>query len=396
MNIIKIKNINIFSFDLPLKKAFVLKNTSFDSRRGILVELETNQGIKYYGESSPLVYFNQENYSDCLYQISEIRKIMLDNPEGFYIEIPEENKYFMEDFGIFFIQNFLEKIKKNGRADNPENIFPSVRYCFEMLYFCIFIKNPDFARYYNVSSDSFIPLCRLIPDISRIDYGVLEEEIRRNEYNTIKIKIGRQKPESEISAIRRIIDIIENINRKDVLIRLDSNMSLSESCILQMLENINKSYIDFIEDPVENISSYQDIYEKTGVTIAADETIKKFIDFKKMSFKNNAGKFIKALVIKPQSIGGITDSFRLFKMAQHAKIKTVISNIFETSISVSALCIFIYLINNQKIAAGLDTLDIFLKDPGIVKIKSDSARISVCRAYENLYKADYSVLRKLH
>ena len=49
MKIIKIKNINVFTFDLPLKKGFVLKSIFIDSRKGALVEFETEQGAKYYG-----------------------------------------------------------------------------------------------------------------------------------------------------------------------------------------------------------------------------------------------------------------------------------------------------------------------------------------------------------
>jgi hypothetical protein len=81
-------------------------------------------------------------------------------------------------------------------------------------------------------------------------------------------------------------------------------------------------------------------------------------------------------------------------MAKAQKIKTVISNIFETNISISAICIFLYFINREKTAEGLDTLDDFLKHPGIVNIKSDEGKLSVFKAFKNLFKVDYSVLRK--
>jgi o-succinylbenzoate synthase len=394
MKIIKIKNINVFTFDLPLKKGFALKSTFIDSRKGALVEFETEQRAKYYGESSPLVHFHRENCSECIKQISEIKEMLLGNPHGFYIEVPEEKEYDMEDFRTFFTRNFLERIKLHESMKNPEDILPSVRYCFEMIYLCIFIKNFDFIRHYNVSAESFIPLYRLISDIRQIDYGVLEEEIRSGIYDAVKIKIGRQAPECEISAIKKIINIIEKSNRKNMAIRLDSNMSLSANRLTEFFKKIDKEHIDFIEDPFDDTSFYREFYEKTGVGIAADETIKEFIDLKKMSFKKNSGEFIKALIIKPQVIGGFIDSFRLLKMAESLKIRTVISNIFETSISVSALCIFIYLTGSRETSAGLDTLDSFLKDPGTVIIKTNNARISVCRAFENLFKADYSVLKK--
>ncbi|HAX17266.1 MAG TPA: hypothetical protein DCY00_01535, partial [Actinobacteria bacterium] len=154
-------------------------------------------------------------------------------------------------------------------------------------------------------------------------------------------------------------------------------------------------HIDFIKDPVRDTSLYQELFEKTGVGVAADETVKDFIDFNKLSFKKNTGKFLKAIIIKPQVIGGFIDSYKLMKMAESLKIKTVVSNIFETSLSISAISIFIYLINKTEIAAGLDTADSFQKDPGSIKIKSDVAKISIHDAYKNLFKADYSVLQKV-
>ncbi|MDD3520795.1 MAG: enolase C-terminal domain-like protein [Actinomycetota bacterium] len=394
MNITKINKINIFTFDLKLKKGFVLKNSFIDSRKGILIEFETSRGVKYYGESSPLMHFHAESFFDCLKQISEIREIILNNPNDFNILPFEEKKYRMEDFEVFFTHNFFDKIVLINHFRDIKNILPSVRYCFEMIYFCIFIRSFNFCKYFKITPDSTIPLCRLIPDISFIDYKILEKEISSFKYSVIKIKIGRHELESELGAIKKITDIIES-NKKNISIRLDPNMSMKKSEIIRFLSNVNKSTIDFIEDPVSNTSLYPELYEKTGVSIAADETIKEFIDFKKMAIKKNTGEFIKAVIIKPQVIGGFIGSYRLMKSAKALRIKTVASNIFETSLSVSAICIFLYFSNNKKTAAGLDTLDNYLQDPGLLKIKSESAKISVYSAYNNLYQADYSVLKKI-
>ncbi len=396
MNIIKINNLNIFKFDLPLKKGFVLKDTLIDSRKGIFIEIKTDQGLKYYGESSPLIHFHKEKFSDCLKQIKEIRKIMTENLDFFDIRyLHLDKRYLMDSFEDFFTINFLNKINSYLESGIKKDMLPSVRYCFEMAYFSIFIRNFDFIGQFKISADSFIPLCRLATDVSVTDLGILEEEIRSRKYNTIKIKIGRHETDSEISAIMKIIDIIERNNRKDVAIRLDSNMALSKNEAIRFLKNIDKTHIDFIEDPVRDTSLYQELFEKTGVGVAVDETVKDFIDFNKLSFKKNTGKFLKAIIIKPQVIGGFIDSYKLMKMAESLKIKTVVSNIFETSLSISAISIFIYLINKTEIAAGLDTADSFQKDPGSIKIKSDVAKISIHDAYKNLFKADYSVLQKV-
>lgn len=396
MNIIKINKINIFKFDLPLKKGFVLKDSFINSREGIFIEIETSQGLKYYGESSPLIYFHKEKFSDCLKQIKKIRKIISENPEFFDISCRySDKKYLMDNFEDFFTINFLDKINPYLGSGSRKDMLPSVRYCFEMAYFCIFIRNFDLIGQFKVPADNSIPLCRLLTDVCATDLVVFEEEIRTRKYNTLKIKIGRQETDSEISAVMKIIDIVERNNRKDISIRLDSNMSLSKNEVVRFLKNIDKTHIDFIEDPVRDTSLYQELFEKTGVGIAADETVKDFIDFNKLSFKKISGKFLQAIIIKPQVIGGFIDSFKLIKIAENLKIKTVISNIFETSLSISTISIFIYLIKKTEIAAGLDTADSFQKDPGIFKIKSDIAKISIHDAYKNLFQADYSVLQKV-
>ncbi len=194
LNFLIIKKINIFLFDLPLLKEFVLKDSLISSRKGILVEFITKNSEKYYGEASPLIYFSKESFDDCLNQIIGIKKIMTDSPQKFIIaSLTENKKYDMRDFNKFFNASFLDTLSSYDTFKDINKILPSVRYCFEMLYFVIFIKTLNQKGLFHIKKKSYIPLCRLITDIRLIDYRLLEEEIRRGRLNAIKIKIGRHK-----------------------------------------------------------------------------------------------------------------------------------------------------------------------------------------------------------
>ncbi len=173
-------------------------------------------------------------------------------------------------------------------------------------------------------------------------------------------------------------------------------MIIPASDAVKVFKKFSQLNVDFIEDPVQDTSLYWDLHKQTGINIAADETLKDFIDFKEKSFYLNAENFLKAIIIKPQIFGGFIATFKLLEMSKNKKIKTVISNIFETNISISAISIFIYFINREGTAEGLGTLDAFLKHPGTIDIKSEEGKLSVFKAFNNLSQIDYSILKKMN
>jgi len=395
MDFVRINKINIFSFAQQLKKGFTLKGGLINSRKGIIVEFVSEDGLKYFGESSPLVHFHEENIDECLCQILEIRKIILSDAGNLSIRINNCHTADMCGFESFFIENFLKVICKYNLFNNIKDIFPSVRYCFEMLYFNIYIRNSSIAKYFESEKVGYINLSRLITDLSLVDMEMLENEIKNHSLSSLKIKIGRNNVETEIDKIINIEEIISKYKRKKLLIRLDSNMWMSKVEIVKLLNNIDKMFIDYVEDPVEDIIFYPEIYQSTGVGIAVDETLKYFADLRKADFKKQPKNFLKAVIIKPQVLGGFINTYKLMKAAEGFNIQSVMSNIFETSLSISAIAVFLFITGQNTIPAGLDTVDSFVEDVGCLNIKSKHSEISINNAYDNLKKINYSLLVKV-
>ena len=120
--------------------------------------------------------------------------------------------------------------------------------------------------------------------------------------------------------------------------------------------------------------------------------MKYFAELQKADFKKQPENFLKAVIIKPQVFGGFINTYKLIKAAKGFNVQNVISNIFETSLSISAIAVFLFITGQNSVPAGLDTVDSFVEDVGCLNIKSKNSKISVKNAYDNLRKIDYSLV----
>ncbi len=181
----------------------------------------------------------------------------------------------------------------------------------------------------------------------------------------LKVKIGRQKVDIE----RR--DMCELIKKGHIL-RPDGNRSFCVEKLSDLLKDVPNSGIDYLEEPLKDLSKWNEFYERCPNDLALDENLKGHLEGRISSDL----KSVSTWVIKPSVHYAISGCISLINEAQKKNVSVVISSAFETSIGLKSL---IYLANRQdKIAPtshGLDTLKFLESDIGAMRFKIEDSKI---------------------
>ena len=73
----KLEDLKIFKFEIPLTRVLLLKNIELTKRSGLLIGLIDDQGNLGYGEISPLPGLHQESMHDALLWLQKNRRHIL-------------------------------------------------------------------------------------------------------------------------------------------------------------------------------------------------------------------------------------------------------------------------------------------------------------------------------
>lgn len=166
----------------------------------------------------------------------------------------------------------------------------------------------------------------------------------------LKIKVGRDEVNKEISAINQILD-----EHKEITLRLDGNKQMDETTLETLIKGIRSDRIEYLEEPLKDMNEWNHFYERYKIPLAIDESL--FDD----SYHHFLG--IRAYVIKP-TLYGVNHSIRLINEAHKNQCMAVISSTFDTEIAMETHRRLAHYANRSMRAThGLDTLSLFKSDP---------------------------------
>lgn len=184
-------------------------------------------------------------------------------------------------------------------------------------------------------------------------------------FKTIKIKIGNLPLNAEL-------DFIWKIHREaqgNFKIRLDGNQKFNGESLSFFAKNLPSDFVDYIEDPTKEINILEDIYKETKISFAFEETL--------LKGNFSCQKYLKAWVIKPSIVGGISKTIQLIDQARKCGLMVVISSAYESKITLKLLS---YLASYQnrfkKTECGLYTFENFIDDDSLANIRVVDGNLS--------------------
>ncbi len=193
---------------------------------------------------------------------------------------------------------------------------------------------------------------------------VMAEQAKASGHPVLKIKLGGEKDEAAVAAIRK---------STDVKLRVDANAGWSREQALQIIPRLAEYDLEFIEQPlaVDDVEGYFWLKEKLRAQniktpIFADETAKNSHDVARL-----AGA-VDGVVVKTMKSEGIRESLRMIHTARAHEMQIMLSCMVESSVGVTAAAHLAPLCDYADLDGPL-----LIKNDPYIGLKYDGAKLSL-------------------
>jgi o-succinylbenzoate synthase len=328
---------------IPFKYPLRTSERSYNIRDTILLRLKDSSGNIGMGECSPLPPFGKESIGDTEYDLAKAREIILDSEDS------------------------IDVLERKDKLFNKS--FPSVKFGVDQALIDLGLKadRESVKEKFRLRNEKKIPVNGLIGLVSLEESMREARRLAQTGYGTLKVKIGRDDFNEDLQIVKRIRSTVGDT----VKIRLDANGAWSIENTLERLDSLKPYDIEYIEDPVYDLSELNDLAGESAVPIAADEPLKNSAICKEAI---DSGR-IACLIYKPMLIGGLKEFLKIFEAARERKIIIVVSSVFETSIGRSFLAFLASCIGDDT-AHGIGTSGFLAEEPAVDPYRTDKGKIN--------------------
>ena len=354
-----VKTFDMYRYDIPFKQLMTFGKTTVSNRTGFVVSLTDADGNIGWGEVAPLPFFSRESEGDALNQLRQLAA-----------DINAKHWEFDDKQSV---RTILDSA--------PSNLLPSVAFGIE-------------AALLNLTSSLLIKGATPKIPINSLLFGDRDSIIRKAKeqigdgFRTLKLKIGRDSLENDVSLIKHIR---AEIGTK-IKLRLDANRAYDLTTARLLFDQIADCSVEYIEEPVRDYLELMQLCRGSvpKVPIALDESLRSIRPESLIALRG-----VTTIVLKPMLLS-LSMSLMFAERAREIGMKSVISSSFETSLGLSTLVQFAAAISaNNNTAAGLDTLASLDGDIVTTSLRIDRGMIDVATAAEISESLDMSKLRRV-
>ncbi len=331
-----ITEVKAYFYSIPFIRPLTLKGRSYQNRKGILLSCTFGKRT-VWGEAAPLPGFSSDSINECKKVAPALAK---------------------ELKGITHSEQ-IEALLTS--TDIPA----SLRFALEMILI-------------DSGQPSLIPLelrkiseQRKAVDVNALcvsgvcDPAKRVNQLARQGFKTIKIKVGQQKLEQDIAFVRTLLAT----RKKGMTLRLDANRAWGLRDALSFSQAVAAPSLEYIEEPLKDPGRLKDFMASSKIPVALDESLLELSPSELVELKG-----IKAFILKPTILGGFLRSLEFAKIATKLKAYPVVTSSFESAIAISALARFASYIAHKK-AHGFDTLSYLAHDLSGNKISIKNGKV---------------------
>lgn len=317
---------SLYRYDLPLTMPLSLATGTFTERSGVLVHVQDEEGHEGWGDIAPLPGFSTESLEDALVAARAV--IAGGRVDGFASRQVTSS----DDF--------------TGLPFDP-HVPPSVRAGVDLALADLFAQRRglSLARYLTPRPATHLSLNALL--LGSRD-GVLRgaATARRQGYDAVKLKVGRQAVPADVALVRAVHERLGPA----VELRLDANRAWTLEAAQTFAAGIQDIPISYIEEPLADPAELHSFVESTGLPLALDETVQETT-----SENIERGAFAVAVVLKPTLLGGVGAIHRWTDMARALGMRPVFSAAFESGVGLRHLMALAAAFGAAETAVGFDT-----------------------------------------
>ncbi|UCD62692.1 MAG: o-succinylbenzoate synthase [Candidatus Zixiibacteriota bacterium] len=363
----KLASLEIFRFELPLKRPLALKSATITSRTGLALRLEDDSGNIGWGETSPLPAFSREDIDIAARQLMDVGSSLTALP----------------------VTDDLEKL--NGRFDFALagfSLAPSVRFGLEsaVLNLLASARKVSLPQLLGGGKRAAVTVNGLLVGE---DDEILQQAsaLKQKGYNAFKLKVGRRPVQADISLTEKVRRAIGD----SASLRLDANRAWDVVEAHAFMVGVSLLDIQYIEEPARNLDQLRKLLYKTTppVPVALDESLLE------LAPEDLASPYpVKAVVVKPTLLG-LERAACFARSAREHGITAVISSSFESSLGLYTLAALSEALNQSGVACGLDTLDWFAQDLCREPVRLESGLIDLKRHIKTPVSVNTDLLKEI-
>ncbi|MDO4258040.1 MAG: o-succinylbenzoate synthase [Actinomycetaceae bacterium] len=158
-------------------------------------------------------------------------------------------------------------------------------------------------------------------------------------------------------------------------IRVDANAAWDEDAALQAIRELNHAAhaiggLEYVEQPCPSIEQLAAVRQKSGVRIAADESIRRAEDPLKVARSQAAD----VAIIKVAPLGGV---MRAVSIARETGLDVVLSSALESSVGLQAGALAASLATDAETACGLGTASLLAADVTTQPLIAENGRLAL-------------------
>ncbi len=359
--------ITLFDYVLRLKTPLRLARTQLHERRGLLLRLSRGDRALAWSEAAPLPGFSSESLEAVIAEA----KSKLHSLNGLSAEeaVDALNRLPVGAVSLHFaLQTLARRLAASSEKPTQQ------------------IQTP--------ASEKLTPLCALLAGSDAEKLKRLESALRAG-CQSFKLKVGFGNESAELALVREARKRMGPHCR----LRLDANRAWNGEEALRRLDAFGPYDIEYIEEPLANPCGLGKLHTRTGIPLAADETLQE-LSAATMGAPDNQhsqGTSLLREIIEQAQI--LVWKPTLSLAPEQLSIKTtapvVLSACFESGVGTAAVLERAAERGDERHAAGVDTYDWLAEDVLVETLTLDYPRTSSERAATCAKDVNLSVLREL-
>ncbi len=301
-----ITGFNIHELTIPLKTPFKIADSTQTQYNGVLLELNTDDGLTGWGEAAPSARVTGETTKSVKETLeNDIKPTILDQP------VDE-----------------IEKLMLKVESDISNQ--PSA--CCAL----------DITLHDLIGKQAGIPIKKIIggfrdemPISFTVVIGTVEESLKSaQEYidqgaKVLKVKLGID-PDEDVKRIKALRDAFGY----DIKITGDANQGYSVKQAIHTLNELSRYELEFVEQPVfaNDLSGLAEVHKAVEVPLMADECAQSVADVINL-VKLDAVDMVN---IKLMKCGGIRNAVKIANITEAAGIPCQVGCMIETGVGITA------------------------------------------------------------
>ncbi len=345
----------LYRYTIPLTEEVNVRGHRINGREGIVLALQSRDGKRRaFGEIAPLPGLHDE----CL-----------DMAEAQLIDCISSRRLTTGD-------------------ELPDGLYPSVRTGLEMatINLAATVSGNPPSFFPETESSKRLPLNALLygntPDVLN-----RAETLFNNGYRTFKLKVDAKSAANTVECISALYAKYGN----RIELRMDANQTFTLDEAVDFAARIPKGAVSYIEEPLRDAAAIGEFHARSAMLSALDETL-----WQRPGIADSLPvEALKALVLKPNRLGGIEAVIRLMRKAEKAGLQTVLSSAFESGISLGMYAWLAASASTKPVACGLDTFRYLKHDLVETPFGTSDGVIDARKAFIDGQKVDLHAINLL-